>query len=48
MRLAAIATALAGVLLMGAAAFTFLGPRFGWQVDAVLSGSMEPQLQKLN
>jgi len=33
------------VLLMTAAVFTYLGPHFGWQVDAVLSGSMEPQLK---
>jgi signal peptidase I len=32
------------ILLMAAAAFTFLGPHFGWEVDAVISGSMEPQL----
>jgi signal peptidase len=33
------------VLLMAAAVFTYLGPHFGWRVDAVLSGSMEPQLK---
>ena len=33
------------ILLMAAAAFTFLAPRFGWSVDTVYSGSMEPQLQ---
>ena len=33
------------ILLMAAAAFTFLAPRFGWSVDTVFSGSMEPQLE---
>jgi signal peptidase len=33
------------VLLMAAAVFTFLAPHFGWRVDAVYSGSMEPQLK---
>jgi signal peptidase len=33
------------ILLMAAAVFTFLAPRFGWRVDAVYSGSMEPQLK---
>ena len=33
------------VLLMAAAVFTYVGPHFGWQVDAVLSGSMEPRLK---
>ena len=33
------------ILLMAAAAFTFLAPRFGWSVDNVFSGSMEPQLK---
>jgi signal peptidase len=32
-------------LLMTAAALTFLAPRFGWRVDVVFSGSMEPQLK---
>jgi len=32
------------VMLMLAAVFTFLAPRFGWSVDAVFSGSMEPEL----
>ena len=32
------------VLLLAAALFTLLAPRFGWRVDAVLSGSMEPKL----
>lgn len=33
------------ILLMAAAAFTFLAPCFGWSVDTVFSGSMEPQLE---
>lgn len=33
------------ILLMATAAFTFLAPRFGWSVDTVYSGSMEPQLK---
>lgn len=33
------------VLLMLAAVFTFLAPHFGWRVDAVFSGSMEPELK---
>ncbi|GAI41788.1 unnamed protein product, partial [marine sediment metagenome] len=33
------------ILLILVAAFTYVGPHFGWRVDAVLSGSMEPQLQ---
>jgi signal peptidase len=33
------------ILLMAAAAFTFLAPHFGWSVDTVFSGSMEPQLK---
>jgi signal peptidase len=32
------------ILLMIAAVLTFLAPRFGWRVDAVFSGSMEPEL----
>ena len=32
-------------LLMAAAVFTYQAPHFGWRVDAVLSGSMEPQLK---
>ena len=32
-------------LLMVAAVFTYVGPHFGCRVDAVLSGSMEPQLK---
>lgn len=37
-------TALLVVLLL-AAVLTFLAPRFGWNVDAVFSGSMEPELR---
>jgi len=33
------------ILLMTAAALTFLAPRFDWSVDAVVSGSMEPELK---
>ncbi len=33
------------ILLMAAAALTFLAPRFGWSVDTVFSGSMEPELE---
>jgi len=33
------------VLLMAVAVFTYMGPHFGWRVDAVLSGSMEPELK---
>ncbi len=33
------------ILLMAAAALTYMAPHFGWRVDAVLSGSMEPQLK---
>jgi len=33
------------VLLMVAAVFTYVGPHFGLRVDAVLSGSMEPELK---
>jgi signal peptidase len=32
------------VLLLAVASFILLAPRFGWRVDAVLSGSMEPEL----
>jgi len=32
------------VIVVICAVFTFLAPRFGWRVDAVLSGSMEPAL----
>ena len=31
-------------LLMVAAVFTYMAPHFGWRVDAISSGSMEPQL----
>ena len=31
-------------LLLSAALFTLVAPRFGWRVDNVLSGSMEPKL----
>jgi len=30
------------ILLLVCAAVTFLAPQFGWRVDAVMSGSMEP------
>jgi len=33
------------ILLMAAAVLTFLAPYFGWRVDTVLSGSMEPGLK---
>lgn len=33
------------ILLMMAAVLTFLAPHFGWRVDAVFSGSMEPELK---
>jgi signal peptidase len=33
------------ILLMTAAVFTFLAPHFGWRVDTVFSGSMEPELK---
>jgi len=33
------------ILLMTAAALIFMAPRFGWKVDAVFSGSMEPGLK---
>lgn len=33
------------ILLMTAAMLTFLAPSFGWGVDTVFSGSMEPQLK---
>ena len=35
----------AAILLILVATFTYVGPHLGWRVDAVLSGSMEPQLQ---
>ena len=33
------------VLLMAVAVFIYLAPHFDWRVNAVLSGSMEPELQ---
>ena len=33
------------ILLMAAAVLTFLAPRFGWRVDAIFSGSMEPEIK---
>ena len=33
------------VVLMLVAGLTVLAPRFGWRVDAVFSGSMEPELK---
>jgi signal peptidase len=33
------------ILLMVAAAFTYLAPHLGWRLNAVLSGSMEPALK---
>ena len=33
------------ILLMTAAVLTFFAPHFGWRVDTVFSGSMEPQLK---
>ena len=33
------------ILLMVAAVGTYLAPHFGWRVDAVISGSMEPELK---
>ena len=32
------------ILLLLTAVLTFFAPRFGWQVDTVLSGSMEPAI----
>lgn len=32
-------------LLMALAVITFIAPRFGWRVDVVMSGSMEPGLK---
>lgn len=32
------------ILLVFCAALTFFAPRFGWHIDTVLSGSMEPAL----
>ncbi len=33
------------ILLMTVVVLTFLAPHFGWRVDTVFSGSMEPQLK---
>ena len=33
------------IVLMAAAVLTYLAPHLGWRVNAVLSGSMEPQLK---
>ena len=33
------------VMIMLAAVFTYVTPHFGWRVDAVLTGSMEPRLK---
>ncbi len=33
------------VLLIVSAVLTYLAPHFGWRVDAVLTGSMEPRLK---
>ena len=33
------------VLFMAAAVFIYLAPHIGWQVNAVISGSMEPELK---
>lgn len=33
------------ILLMAIAVITFITPRFGWKIDAVMSGSMEPELK---
>lgn len=33
------------VMIMMAAVFTYVTPHFGWRVDAVLTGSMEPRLR---
>ena len=32
-------------LLMAAAVFAYIGPHLGWRVDAVLTGSMAPELK---
>lgn len=34
------------LLLIAAAVLTFLAPRFGWSVDTLFSGSMEPHLEQ--
>jgi len=33
------------ILLVAVTALSYLAPHFGWRVDAVLSGSMEPELK---
>ena len=33
------------ITLMMSALFIYMAPRYGWHVDAVLSGSMEPELK---
>ena len=33
------------VLLMAVAVFAYVGPHAGWRLDAVLTGSMEPELE---
>ncbi len=33
------------LIIIVAAVLTYLAPHFGWRVDAVLSGSMEPELK---
>jgi signal peptidase len=33
------------IVLMSIVVLMFLAPRFGWRVDTVLSGSMEPSLR---
>jgi signal peptidase len=33
------------IVLLASAVFMLLAPRFGWRVDAVFSGSMEPELK---
>jgi len=33
------------VMIMMAAVFTYVAPHFGWRVDTVLTGSMEPRLK---
>ncbi len=36
---------IAVVMIMMAAVFTYVAPHFGWRMDAVLTGSMEPHLK---
>jgi signal peptidase I len=33
------------ILVLSLAFITFMAPRFGWKIDVVLSGSMEPELK---